>query len=99
MTVKRKARIGWLKSEEGGRPTPPRGPDYSTVARFQRLADLWPQEAWSIVLEISSPADPDGIMVADIRLLAAEAPIDLLARGSRFDLFEGGQHVASGEVL
>lgn len=100
MTFKRKARIRWLKPKEGGRPSPPQGPDYSTVARFESLADRWPNEAWSIVLHISEPAGAEGVMVADIRLLAeGDAPKELLSSGSRFDLFEGRRHVASGEVL
>jgi len=100
MTFERKARIWWLKPEEGGRSSPPPGPDYSTVARFETLADSWPHVAWSIVLAISGPADADGMMEVGIRMLAAEnAPSELLSRGSRFDLFEGRKLVASGEVL
>src|SRR5688572_9664033 len=96
----REARIRWLKAENGGRPSPPPGPEYSTVARFERLADRWPQEAWSIVLTITEPADDSGVMVAGIRMLAEEdAPRDLLSTGSRFDLLEGRKCVASGEVL
>jgi hypothetical protein len=100
VTFERKTRIRWLKPEEGGRPSPPPGPEYSTVARFEVLADRWPHEAWSIVLNISAPADADGLMVADIRMLAGEeAPKWLLSPGNRFELFEGKKHVASGEVL
>lgn len=94
------ARIKWLKPEEGGPQTPPPGPYYSTVARFETLAHLWPREAWSIVLQIVEPADAEGLMVARIRMLAGEdAPKELLSPGNRFDLFEGEKHVASGEVL
>jgi hypothetical protein len=100
MTFERKARIRWLKPEEGGRPSPPPGPDYSTVARFEVRADRWPHEAWSIVLNIYAPPDAEGLMVADIRMLAGEdAPKELLSPGSRFELFEGRKQVASGEVL
>lgn len=64
------------------------------------LADRWSNEAWSIVLHISAAADAEGVMVADIRMLAeGDAPKELLSSGSRFDLFEGRRHVASGEVL
>lgn len=95
-----RARILWVKPEDGGRRSPPTGPEYSTVARFESLADRWPEEAWSIVLRISASADASGTMLADIRMLVgANAPRDLLASGSRFDLFEGDRHVASGEVL
>lgn len=100
MTFERQARIRWLKREEGGRPSPPSGPDYSTVARFETLADRWPHEAWSVVLAITTPADAEGVMVAGIRMLAGdEAPRGLLSPGSRFELFEGRKRVATGEVL
>ena len=73
----RKARIQWLKPEDGGRPSPPLGPNYSTVARFEVLSDRWPHEAWSIVLSISAAANSHGLMLAGIRMLAGDdAPKD-----------------------
>ena len=48
MSLERRARIRWL--QQGGRSS---GPSYSTVARFEALADRWPNEAWSVVLAIS----------------------------------------------
>lgn len=94
------ARLQWLTASAGGRTSPPPGPTYSTVARFASLADKWPAEAWSIVLEIDRPADPCGVMTAGIRLLAGEAaPEGLLRPGARFDLFEGSRLVAHGEVI
>jgi hypothetical protein len=99
MSIERKARVRWISAADGGRPSPPPGPAYSTVARFEVLADRWPQEAWSVVLEIGRPADDSGDMVVGIRTLAADAPGDLLAEGSRFDLFEGRRLVAHGKVL
>lgn len=93
-----KARVVWLGPEDGGRPSPPPGPEYSTVARFERLADRWPNEAWSVVIEI--PADAGQTTVVNMRLLAPEAaPPGLLDVGSRFDLFEGRRRVAYGEVI
>jgi len=98
--VERSARIQWLKPEEGGRPSPPPGPEYSTVARFEILAERWPHEAWSVVLSISAPADSEGAMVTGIRMLVGDnAPKEVLASGSRFELYEGGKCVARGEVL
>src|SRR5690348_18419102 len=67
MTFEHKARLRWLAAADGGRSSPPSGPTYSTVARFESLADMWPQEAWSIVLRISAPADVAGHMVAGFR--------------------------------
>lgn len=100
MTNEQKARIRWLRPEEGGRISPPPGPNYSTVARFEALEDRWPQEAWSIVLSIAAAADEEGVMMAGIRMLnGAAAPEGLLSQGSRFVLFEGGTRVAVGTVL
>lgn len=94
------ARIWWFRLEDGGRPAPPPGPRYSTVARFERLAESWPMEAWSVVLGISGPASSEGTMVANIRMLAgAAAPKELLESGSRFELYEGSRRVARGEIL
>jgi hypothetical protein len=94
-----RARIRWLRPDEGGRETPPPGPAYSTVARFQQLAEKWPGEAWSVVLKITEPPDPQRRMTVEIRMLVDEAPEGLLAPGSVFELFEGRHCVASGEVL
>ena len=93
------ARIRWLKPEEGGRAKPPPGPTYSTVAKFKQLAMHWPQEAWSVVLDLREPPDAEGRMTVTIRMLVGEAPDAVLQPGSVFELFEGYQHVATGEVL
>jgi hypothetical protein len=92
------ARIRWLRPEEGGRPTPPSGPVYSTVARFEQLAAQWPDEAWSVVISLQEPPDAEGRQTVAIRMLVEAAPVGLLAPGSVFQLFEGRQCVASGEV-
>ena len=94
-----RARIQWLRSEEGGRATLPSGPVYSTVARFKQLAAKWPQEAWSVVIKLKEPPDRDGGMTVEISMLVEEAPENLLEPGSVFELFEGAQCVARGEVL
>ena len=98
MTTMR-ARVHWVPEAEGGRHTMPRGPSYSTVAKFEELADRWPREAWSVVLAFDEePQERD--LIARIRLLVPEtAPPDLLRPGARFELFEGSRLVAVGEVL
>ena len=93
------ARIRWLRPEEGGRVAPPLGPTYSTVAKFKLLANKWPQEAWSVVLTLKEPLDPDQQMTVEVRMLVEGAPDALLDPGSVFELFEGRQRVAIGEVL
>lgn len=92
-------RIQWLPTGEGGRPSPPTGPTWSAVARFEALAERWPDEAWSIVLYLQDSTDRDGGMVAGMRLLALdEGPAGALRPGSRFDLW-AGRWVAQGIVI
>jgi hypothetical protein len=92
-------RILWLPQGEGGRPAPPPGPTYSALARFEAFADRWPEEGWTIVLDIPTPADLKGMMVAGMRALVLDdGPQDLLVRGSRFELWEG-RRVARGVVI
>jgi hypothetical protein len=101
LTDTHKARIRWIPPEQGGRSRPVAGgSEYATVARFEAIADRWPQEAWSVVLCVPLSAAGREEMIVDIRLLAPEtAPQSLLASGSRFDLFEGRRRVAEGQVL
>ena len=94
-----KARVCWVKKEAGGRDTPPPGPRYSTVARFEEEKDKWTREAWSLVLEFYDPPDESLCMIADVSLLNPDGPTGLLHQGSVFELYEGRQVVARGEVL
>jgi hypothetical protein len=93
------ARIHWLPAAEGGRKHPPRGARYSTAARFEKEAEKWPQEAWSIVAEFTKELDDSSCVEAEIRFLTPEAPAHLLEPGNRFELYEGRRLVARGEVL
>lgn len=94
------ARIQWHKSLNAAHQPPHLGSTYSTVARFEALRELWPQEAWSVVIEVTTPLDSLGSMRANIRLLFEDrAPPGLLDAGSKFDLFEGQRCVASGEIV
>ena len=97
MTVR--ARICWLKPEEGGRMSPPLGPSYSTVARFRDAKIDWPAEAWSLVLDLPDPVDASLCTIANVRFLSPEGPVALLRPGGVFELFEGRQRVAIGTIL
>jgi hypothetical protein len=89
----KKARINWLRQ-------PPAANTYSTVARFEGIADRWPQEAWSVVLDIPQAEHEGGVGIVGIRLLIGEdGPQGLLVSGSKFELYEGKKCVARGEVL
>lgn len=94
-----KAKICWLPPEKGGRSIPPSGLKYSTVACFEDIKDKWPNEAWSIVAEFNEPSDHALCTTVDFRFLVESAPEHLLYSGSKFELFEGGRLVATGEVL
>jgi hypothetical protein len=87
-----RAKVRWLSFEEGGRQKPPTGPRYSSTARF--AADPSAGEPWSLVLYIGS--DPADVLVSP---LVDAVPTQLLARGSRFDLFEGEVKVGEGEIV
>ena len=98
----RQARIQWLTHEEGGRIVPLTAPcRYSTIGSFQDspLQLDGSGESWSVVVDVKEPADPDGIMVAEVSMLVDAAPDRLLQPGSWFELYEGRQCVARGEVL
>ncbi|MDQ1637726.1 MAG: hypothetical protein QOF62_1065 [Pyrinomonadaceae bacterium] len=94
-----KARVCWLKAEEGGRPSPPPGPKYSTVAKFEDEKDTWLTEAWSLILEFSGAPDESLCITTDVSFLSEEGPMRLLHSGSQFELYEGRRLVARGEVL
>ncbi len=93
------ARIRWVSPAAGGRTHPPAGPRYSTVAKFEKEAEKWPKEAWSIVAEFKKISDDLSSVIAEVRCLAPDAPSHLLQPGSKFELYEGSRLVAHGEVL
>jgi len=99
MRLERTARLTWLRQSEGGRPVPPPGPSYSTVAKFSAQKTDWRDEAWSLVIRFLEPPDRHGSHRVAVRFLADEAPSDFLAEGCRFQLMEGERVVARGVVL
>lgn len=93
------ARIVWVPPDQGGRRSPPIGPRYSAPARFEAAWDAWPDEAWSLVLELISRPTESVDWIAEVRFLVEQAPQELLTDGARFDLYEGQKCVAHGTVL
>ena len=94
------ARIRWIRADEGGRPSPPPGPTYSTVARFEgQTEETWLKEAWSLILELEGQPDQKFSQLANVRFLSEEGPVDWLAPGKIFALYEGFRKVAEGIVL
>jgi len=93
------ATLQWIRPEKGGRQTPPPGPKYSTVARFESQKEQWLKEAWSLVIEFIDQPDASLSHRVNVRFLADDAPGKLLAKGSVFELMEGARVVAKGTVI
>ena len=98
MNGKVTAILTWLKLEEGGRQSPPPGPKYSTVARFEDQKTDWRKEAWSLVIEFNNPPNAQLTHEVQVGFLADDAPKELLNPGSKFELMEGAKTVARGVV-
>lgn len=81
----------------GGRKSPPTGPVYTTVARFDEDVE-WKREAWSVRLEFERQVRPDST-VARIEFLSPDAPKHRLRPGKTFALYEGDHEVATVEIL
>ena len=92
------AKLRWTTPGEGGRQSPPSGPNYSTVARFESQKESWPEEAWSLVIEFIGPPDATLSHCVHVNFLT-EGPQALLRPGSAFELMEGRQSVAKGTVI
>lgn len=97
------ASICWIQSKDAKGeklPLPARFIKcYVTVARFEREAAKWPNEAWSLVVEPVEASGSSNCVVANVRFLVPDGPVHLLTTGNRFELYEGRQCVATGEVL
>jgi hypothetical protein len=100
MTEQVNAMIRWIPEDRGGRKAPPSGPVYTTVVRFEDDRDRWPNEAWSLAVELVRPYGRGADAVwARVRFVVDEAPRELLCTGARFELCEGRRVVAKGVVL
>jgi len=88
-----RAKIQWKEAQNL-----PKGKIYSTAARLGPLKDQWPNVAWSLVIKFLKKFDKSLSTVAEVEFLSPEAPAELLANGCEFDLFEGGNLVATGKV-
>jgi hypothetical protein len=94
VSASHRARIRWLSPDEGGRPQPPTGEQYVTVARFEDPAGDWSTNAWSVVLSFEGSPEE-----ADVSFLVPEAPPHLLQSGAVFELYEGSKKVAKVSVV
>lgn len=76
----------------------PRGARFTVPARFSHQGSDWTKNAWSLVVECKAPVSQTGAQEAMVEFLMPSAPHEWLARGQRFDLFEGKLLLASGIV-
>lgn len=97
MTTTMHAVVSWVPSSKGGRPEPPSGPVYSTVARFEEDR-TWPHKAWSLVVRKLDAFEGGRFWFAEVGFLADTGPVDLLHPGARFELHEGPHLVATGLI-
>ena len=87
------ANIRWLEEAEGGRRSPPPGPQYAATALFDSAPEL------SIVIWFGEgTASTTDSRPAEIGFLAPELLADALAPGQRFLVREGSRTVAEGVV-
>jgi hypothetical protein len=69
------------------------------MVHFTGSNEPWPpEEAWSLVVEKVKEQEPF-VWLADVRFLVSEAPHERLSTGRSFELYEGNNCVASGEVI
>ncbi len=94
----KRARIDWASLPNRREKWPPKGPRYITVSRFLADEGLWPDEAWSLVVLLENP---EGLTSceADVEFLMPAGPRHLLEKGAQFELLEGTQVTARGEIL
>ena len=93
--------LTWSKAKIEGRVPPPEAGRYSTVAKFPDIAEKWPREAWSVVIEIrmTEKSARNWRAVGALHFLVDGAPEELLYEGGQFELYEGKVMTASGVIL
>jgi hypothetical protein len=99
MNKKFEAKLQWLKPDQGGRSSPPAGPKYITVVRFESKKEDWLKEAWSLVVEFKSPPNDELEHYVELSFLMPQGPNELLVKGAVFELMEGAQAVARGLII
>jgi hypothetical protein len=92
-----RARLTWRIKRTEGVPYP-RGEQFVTPARFERQADDWTADAWSLVVRAAGPLLQDATQPVVIRFLMDCAPQEWLSSGSKFELYEGRLLLAEGVV-
>jgi hypothetical protein len=89
--------VTWARAHEI-RPRTTRHSPFSTVARFERLRDNWPEQAWSVVIEDAVELEMGRKWRGWVRLLNPDGPAELLAPGETFDLMAGDRVLGTAVV-
>jgi hypothetical protein len=77
----------------------PESGQYVSVAKFAEDAESWPQEAWSIVIDLSGLDLALRSATGAARFLMPDAPQTRLQPGRTFEMFEGARRSATVTVL
>lgn len=88
-------KVKWFSPSEGGRKSSPPVGKYFSVARFPD-DKIWQKNAWSVVLELSSPEDIDGYKIScgSLDFMVENAPKEKLEKYDSFEIYEGPHKVA-----
>jgi len=97
-----KAKIQWLKAEQGGRKTLPFGEQYAPIIRIIKPSIkpkpwLDTDGTWSLFVENKKNIS-DFETISEVKYLSEKAP-DNLNEGVEFELYEGNKMVAKGIIL
>ncbi len=91
------ATIKFIDPLRGQKFIVPSNAKYGPIIRFsdQKLSD---EGSWSAIL-VFKKRNPDGSILAELSYLSELAPVEHLASGNTFELFEGPHKVAQGVIL
>lgn len=92
-----RAKVSFLRPEDGGRSAPPSGPRYASVGRFAQPPG--PSQEWSVVFDFVGAPDLQGEVEARVSFLAEPPPLDLVFRNANFEICEGRRVVGHAQLL
>jgi len=88
-----------LKWDEWKLAALPESGQYVSVAKFAEDAESWPQEAWSVVIDLLQSDSAPRSATGTARFLMPDAPQTRLQSGCTFEMFEGARRSAIVTVL
>lgn len=92
---KYKAKIFWIRAEDGGRTTIPQGDKYAPIIKV--LGEAYFEEFWSAFV-VNVKYIGENITEATIEYLSELAPNNL-RENVEFELYEGAKNVAKGTIV